>query len=107
MTLEATTLEKLSVLETLYRRGYQSDVIDLTVDKMIALERERAERELTEFDIRLKVFEQRYQMRSDDFYRRFQQGHLGDSADFFEWSAVYAMQQSVAERIKSLSWKQM
>ncbi|HOU15842.1 MAG TPA: hypothetical protein PKZ84_22285 [Anaerolineae bacterium] len=107
MTLEATTLEKLSVLETLYRRGYQSDVIDLTVDKMIALERERAERELKEFDIRLKAFEQHYQMRSEDFYRRFQQGQLGDSADFFEWSAVYAMHQSVVERLENFTGKQL
>jgi hypothetical protein len=105
MTLEATTLEKLSVLETLYRRGYQSDVIDLTVDKMIALECERAEREREELDTRLKAFEQNYQMRSEDFYRRFQQGQLGDSADFFEWSAVYAMHQSVAERVRSLTGK--
>lgn len=105
MTLEATTLEKLSVLETLYRRGYQSDVIDLTVDKMIVLECERAERELKELAMRLKAFEKNYQMRSEDFYRRFQQGQLGDSADFFEWSAVYAMHQSVEERIRSLTGK--
>jgi len=63
MTLEATTLEKLSELE-----------------------------------IRLKAFEQHYQMQSKDFYRRFQQGQLGDSADFFEWNAVYAMHQSISER---------
>ena len=54
---------------------------------------------LSELEMRLKAFEQLYQMQSEDFYRRFQQGQLGDSADFFEWSAVYAMHQSVGERL--------
>jgi len=54
---------------------------------------------LSELEMRLKAFEQHYQMRSEDFYRRFQQGQLGDSADFFEWSAVYTMHRSVVERL--------
>lgn len=54
--------------------------------------------EISELEMHLKAFEQHYQMQSEDFYRRFQQGQLGDSADFFEWSAVYAMHQSVIER---------
>jgi Mg/Co/Ni transporter MgtE len=40
---------------------------------------------------RLKAFEARYQMPSDEFYRQFQDGALGDGADFFEWSAYYGM----------------
>jgi len=54
---------------------------------------------LSELEIRLKAFEQHYQMQSEDFYRRFQQGQLDDSADFFEWSAIYAVHQSVVERL--------
>ena len=54
---------------------------------------------LSELEMRLKVFEQHYQMRSEDFYSRFRQGQLGDSLDFFEWSAVYAMHQSVGKRL--------
>ena len=106
MSIKITTLDKLSVLESLYRRGYQSDVIDMTIDKVIALERERAQRELMEFAAHLRDFERQYKMESADFYRRFQQGELGDAADFFEWSALYTMHQSTLERLESLSWEQ-
>ena len=58
---------------------------------------------LSELEMRIKAFEQHYQMQSEDFYRRFQQGQLDDSADFFEWSAVYTMYQTVAEQVKNLT----
>ena len=39
----------------------------------------------------LRAYEGQYQMPSDEFYRRFQAGELGDSADFFEWNTYYEM----------------
>jgi len=39
----------------------------------------------------LKKFEGRYQIASEQFYRRFQAGELGDSMDFFEWNTFYEM----------------
>jgi len=101
MTIQSSTLDKLSVLETLYRRGYQSSVIDRTLDKLVDLERDRTQHELVELGARLKQFEAEYQMSSEDFYRRYEAGELGDSADFMEWSSFYDMSQSVKQR---LSW---
>ena len=37
MSVKVTTLDKLSVLESLYRRGYQSDVIDLTIQGFVVV----------------------------------------------------------------------
>lgn len=65
MASNDTTLDKLRFLETLYHHGYQSDVIDRSLDKMIALELAKARRELTELQARLEIFEQQYQMSSD------------------------------------------
>ncbi|MGD1941422.1 MAG: hypothetical protein ACFB0G_08905 [Leptolyngbyaceae cyanobacterium] len=45
----------------------------------------------TDLAARLKGFEDKYQMTSEDFYRRFQAGAIGDSADFFEWNTYYEM----------------
>lgn len=42
-------------------------------------------------EARLKGFEDKYQMTSEDFYQRFQAGAIGDSADFFEWNTYYEM----------------
>lgn len=102
MSQTDSTLSKLNAIEILYRQGYQSEVIDRAMDKLIAMERHRAQQELTDLEGRLRDFEARYHMSSEDFQTRFQMGELGDEADFFEWSAFYDMRQAVRERLKSL-----
>jgi hypothetical protein len=37
----------------------------------------------------LVTLEQRYQMTSTDFYTRYQQGEMADTADFVEWAGDY------------------
>lgn len=51
--------------------------------------------ELLELEKRLQTFESQYQMSSEEFYRRFRAGELGDAMDFFEWSVFYEMWSSV------------
>lgn len=103
MAIEQQTLKRLQHLQDLYRRGYQSDVVDLSIDKIIALEKAAAERELTDLQGRLEVFEGRYDMPSVEFYGRFRAGELGDAADFVEWSVFYEMRESVRERLEMLT----
>ena len=91
MTMQISTINKLKSLETLYNQGYQSDIIDQTVDKIILLERKNAQEELKNLQVDILDFENKYQMNSEEFYARFQAGKMGDSADFFEWSALYDM----------------
>jgi len=102
MRTNISTLSKLQVLEILYRSGYQSKMIERSLDKMIALELGHVRRELAELNARLKAFEADYQMTSDTFYQRYEQGKLGDSADFMEWSSFYDMRQSVRQRLEQL-----
>lgn len=63
-------------------------------------EREYLEQEISKYSLRQEIakieqkiqgFEQKYQMQSEDFFRRFQAGELGDSMDFFEWNAYHEM----------------
>lgn len=102
MSQTDSTISKLNAIEILYRRGYQSEVIDRTMDKLIALERHRAQQELSEVEKRLQEFEARYHLSSEDFQARFQKGEMGDAADFFEWNAFYDMRQAVRERLQNL-----
>ncbi len=37
----------------------------------------------------LRKFEEQYRLRSADFYRLVQEGHLEQSADFIEWLGLY------------------
>ena len=102
MATKDRTLERLQYLEALYRQGYRSEVVDRSVEKLLVLEKEAARRELAELEERLQIFEARYQMSSETFYRRFRAGELGDTADVVEWSVFYEMWQAVQERLKGL-----
>ncbi len=100
MAVERKTLSRLQHLETLYRRGYQSEVVDRSLDKIIELERAAARRELEDLEQRLHAFEDQYEMSSEQFYQRFRAGELGDAADFVEWSVFYEMWESVQNRLE-------
>ncbi len=105
MTVQAATLSKIHILEALYRRGYQSQVIERTVDKLIILEQERTQRELADLDARLRAFEADFSMPSEEFYRRYEAGELGDSAEFMEWASFCDMHTAAHQRLQWLMGK--
>ncbi|TVM02930.1 MAG: hypothetical protein CV087_07755 [Candidatus Brocadia sp. WS118] len=37
---------------------------------------------------RCRIFENKYNLSSDEFYKLFQEGKMGDEEDFFEWKAL-------------------
>ena len=102
MATNGKTIDRLQYLELLYRQGYRSDVIDRSLDKIIALERATAQRDLADLQERLQAFETCYQMPSEEFYRRFRAGELGDAMDVVEWSIFDEMWQSVQARLERL-----
>jgi hypothetical protein len=103
MTAQTETLTRIHILREVYQHDYHSAMADQVLDKLIELERGKAQRELKEYQEILHSFEQRHQMSSELFYERFQRGEIGDDADFFEWSAIYDIWQAVQERLAKLS----
>lgn len=103
MSVNTSTLEKMHRIETIYRQGFQSELIDRTVDKLIDLEQSRAKRELEEIQRHLQAFEQKYRLSSEEFYARYEAGKLEDSADFMEWSSFYDMFASTQQYLGWLS----
>lgn len=103
MTTNEGTLRKLQRLETLYQRGYRSEVVDRSLGKIVELEQNSVQRELQKLTGRLQEFEEQYAMVSNEFYRRFRSGELGDAADYVEWSIFYEMRESVQERLDVLN----
>ena len=75
------TMDRLLPLTAFRRLRYCSDVVDRSLDKIIALECAVAHREHTVLRERLLGFETRYQMSSEDFCRRFRAGVMGDAID--------------------------
>ena len=96
------TLDRLQSLEQLYRQGFQSEVIDRAVDKLLATETEQALTELRDLEARLSAYEGQFDISSEEFYRRFRAGELGDGIDFVEWSVFYEMYQAILERLEVL-----
>ena len=96
------TLDKLRSLEQLYRQGFRSEVIDRTLDKLLAAEAERALAERRDLEARLSAYEKQFNMSSQEFYRRFRAGELGDGMDFVEWSVFYEMYQAIRQRLDVL-----
>ena len=95
-------MDKLKVLERLYRQGVWSEVFDRTIDKLLDIEVEQTLAEKEDLERRLAAFETRYGMESADFYQRFRAGELGDEMDFVEWSVFYEMYQALLQRLEML-----
>ena len=102
MATSEQTLNDLQHLTALYRQGHRSPVVDLAVEKLVTLEREHARHEADELDQKLKAYEQQYRLDSDDFYRRFRAGELGDDIEPVEWSIFYEMRAAVRQRLTVL-----
>jgi hypothetical protein len=48
----------------------------------------------------IKEFERRYEMDSQKFLSRFENGELGDSQDYFEWWGLLKGKNSIAGEVK-------
>ena len=48
----------------------------------------------------LTQFELQYQMDSPEFFRRFQQGEMGDQIDYMRWANKYEMYQEIKAKSK-------
>lgn len=96
------TLDRIESLSKLVRTGYHSNALNTTIAKLVEMEQSRLQAEAEKLSAHLVTFEQRYQLSSEEFARRFQEGVLGDEADFFEWSAFYQMWLSTQARLEAL-----
>lgn len=85
------TLRRLRALERLYEQGYQDEVVDLTVRKLVEQQIQTNEAQLHRLRAELTRFEEQYGMSSEEFYRQYQSGQAGDNPDVFEWNVFYKM----------------
>ena len=102
MEAKTDTINKLKSFEALFRRGYKSQVVDQALNKLMGLELAKARRELDDIEDKITKFEEKYNIQSDDFAKKFHAGTIGDSADFIEWISFIDMQLAILDRIQSL-----
>ena len=97
-----TALEKLEVLSRLVREGKTDPLIDRTLDKLLAHKRTEVEAQYRRIQTDVKAFEEQHGMDSSTFVERYQEGSLGDDADFIEWYALWNMLQELEEWLNDL-----
>jgi hypothetical protein len=95
--------DRLSALARLYREGQASELMDRTLDKLLAQETEANQSQLAQIQADLHAFEAQYDLTSDEFYRRFQTGQTDDRMDFVEWASLVQMRDNLQARLNVLT----
>ena len=75
---------------------------DQALLKLIRLHLQKYEKHLTEVWKELEPFEQQYGISSEECYRRFMAGEMGDAADIVEWMELYDNVLLYRERLATL-----
>ncbi|RMF26962.1 MAG: hypothetical protein D6759_18600 [Chloroflexi bacterium] len=97
-----TVAERLKALAEVYEHGQASEVIDRTLDKLLAHEAEVTRAQLQQLRADLARFEERYGLSSEEFYRRFQAGETDDRMDYVEWASLVQMVHNLEKRLRLL-----
>ena len=99
ITTQAKIINQLKTLEALSQQGGYSDIVALSLRKIIIHEKNNIQVQIQELETDLQVFEQQYQLSSEVFYRQFKTGQLEDDIDFVEWSIFYEMWLDLQKRL--------
>ncbi len=102
-TMANTTAQRLATLALLYQQGQTSQLMDRTLEKLLAHEAEEARSQLTAVNADLAEFEAQYGMDTAEFFRRYQTGHTDDRMDFVEWASMVHMRDNLLHRLQLLS----
>ena len=74
------------------------DVIASAIKK----EKDEGKYILERFQRKLKAFEDKYDIETDDFVEKFESGELDDREDFFEWISVHKGREHWKKKIENL-----
>lgn len=98
----SSVLEKIQKLEKLVENGEKDSIVLQTLDKLIFYEKFKYQQELKTLVKKLRRYENKYQLKTPEFARRFQSGELGDEADYFEWQALWRIYNRLNEKLEIL-----
>jgi len=94
-----TVSEKLNLLQQMIT---EDDTLNQTLDKLLDITLAQYREKLAKYDAALRTFESQYNMRSDEFYAKFEAGALGDAMDFFEWAGIIELSRDARQKIEQM-----
>ena len=81
---------------------FEKKYIESTINKMLKVELGMVRRELKQVKSSLADFEKRHNMNSDEFYKKFNTGELGDDREYIKWYAYKDTFNKLMERLKEI-----
>ena len=66
----------------------------------ITLQKKLTDIKIENYSDRLRIYEKKYNMKSEIFIREFEAGNLGDDADWFDWLFVFEAWKKAIEKKK-------
>ncbi len=97
----ASVLEKVEILQSV---GAEQ-LADQALTKVIQAETDRLKQEQQRLKTDLTKFENTYQMTSEACQQKFDEGELGDTVEFFEWTSIYSIYQRNEQTLRLLEEK--
>ena len=96
------TLAQLRALEKRCAAGYADEVLERSLETLLAHQRTQLQTHPQELKQDLREFEARSGISSAAFLTRYQTGELGDSAEVIEWRALYRMYAQLQQQVALL-----
>lgn len=96
------TKDTIHNIGKIFEKGLQDEYLSRSIGKIIEHERAKTSQDIQSLKVELERFESQYRMSSEEFFAMFEKGELGDSEDYFEWSALFKMYKRSIERLEML-----
>ncbi|MCP4352709.1 MAG: hypothetical protein GY795_45215 [Desulfobacterales bacterium] len=65
------------------------NILENTINKLVSFQIAKYQRAIRQIKQEARLFEEKYNMTSEESYQRFNTGELGDDGDFFEWIGLW------------------
>lgn len=90
-------------LAELYENKQVDNVTAQTLNKLVDLETSRVRMQLEDIQRVIADYEKQYDMKSVEFFAKFDSGQLGDRMDFVEWASLTQMAEHLRQKIESVA----
>jgi len=95
--------QNIKILEKYIESDGVDNFTEQIIKKLVHHSLQKEQKDLKEITEKLKAFEEKYKMKSEEFYKRFHHGDLGDDEDFFVWDATVKISIGILRRIRILT----
>jgi hypothetical protein len=74
-----------------------------TLNKLVDMETSRVRMQLEEIERVMADYERQYGMKTDEFFKKFDAGQIGDGMDFVEWASLSKMAKHLRHVLEEVS----